>query len=1105
MSAQTVAQDNEARSLSLNFAASADEGSSVGATLAASGQLASSLTVTLSLDNGGTVSVPATVTIPAGQSQAVFQIDALDNALKDGSRTVGLSVSAPSFSGASRSILVRDNEVDGYRFNAIGELVNISSPVSLTVFAVDVEGNVIASHSGVVNLRVALPDGSTLAPTPGTATLSNGSWTGTVTVPSGAAAPLRFRATGGGGVSSETNPFDVLRVLSLTASDLCWDEFRGVLYASVPTSAGGTDANQVVAIDPETLQVGRRLTGVLNPGRLALTSGGEYLYATVNGGFTIARINPATLSVESTFAVGTDPSYGTLYAEDMCTVAGQPNLLVVSQYRTSVTPRHNGVAAYDNGVIRPTKTQNHTGSNVIEPSSDPSVFFGYNTESTEYGFRRLQLGAGGMTQIQVASGLFSGFSTDFRTAGDVAVNTVGVVVDGARMRRLGTLSLPTGGGLVCPEAASGRVYFLERQSSSSSTYDKLSAHDLRSLYMVRRMSLPAGMASPAALVRWGRNGLAFRSGGSVVVIHSSLLVPADPPEDLATTVEANPLPARVNEPLTYTVRVSNPGTNEAVNVVLGATLSSDLTIQGVSAGQGQAVVSGSSVRLDLPRLAPGSELVLTVATLPQIAGIMTCSASASSGSRDPDFSNNLAVKAVGAGFSLRPDTVTSLKLGANNLVYDPSRSLLWATVPSTVDPPLGKSLISIDPQTGLVSDPIAIGANPVTRSIALSANGRYLYVGLTDSPEVYRADLQSSPVTGTRIPLGNSQWGDPNYAQDIEVLDGDGTSILVAGSGDHAAAVYDGVVRRTARTGIYTVDRIERGPVPGRFLGYNNYTTGFGLTDLSVTASGVAVSRTVSSLISGFGVDIKGGGSLLLSSSGLLVDASALALLGNLGVSGRPCLDVSNQRAYLVNGNALRGFDTGTRLSIGNLPLPVTSTGDWARDCLRWGRDGIAILGGDDKIHIARWSKVVNPSADQDANGVLDMWESAHGGPFGLDLRSDDDGDGLPAALEYGFGSSPTAPNADPSFLRLLPGGPDPEAPGDAVYRVVYPRRQGINPDLLALQSSHDLVTWAFVVPDSQNVISSELIDGVAIDWIQALLPIPDPAMGFVRLVWKEP
>jgi hypothetical protein len=254
----------------------------------------------------------------------------------------------------------------------------------------------------------------------------------------------------------------------------------------------------------------RRSPDGQDPKQLALTSGGEILYAALDGNGTIARINPATMTVASTFAVGTSPNYGTLYVDDMSTVAGQPNLLVISQKRLSVTPRHNGVAVYDNGVARPTKTQDHTGSNLIEPSADPGILFGYNTESTENGFRRLRLDASGISEIEVNRDLLQGFADDIRSDGNTVFSSSGVVLDGAQMRRLGTFPVR---GPVCPDLTANRVYFIESEDPDyywSATYDKIGVQ-IHHVLEHPEAHAACGGDLPRSFIRWGTNGLAFVS------------------------------------------------------------------------------------------------------------------------------------------------------------------------------------------------------------------------------------------------------------------------------------------------------------------------------------------------------------------------------------------------------------------------------------------------------------------------------------------------------------------------------------------------------------------------------------------------------------------
>jgi YVTN family beta-propeller protein len=1082
-----LASDNETRAITLSLPSTITEGGTGNGSVTIPGTLAGALVVSLSGTGGSGLEFPATVTIPAGQTQAGFSLIAKENSLKDGSRSISLAVEAPAFPAVTKTVLIRDNDVAAYQFSTLADVLNISAPVSVTVTARDIEGNLLVP-GGAVNLSLDYPDGTNAPLTPASITItSTNGWTGNLTLPAASTSPLRLRASDAQGNSGSSNPFEILRSLNLVTSDLLWDADRGTIYASVPAAATGSiHANKVVAIDPATLQVTRSVSTGQDPGQLAITSGGEYLYVALNGNGTVAKIDLATMSVASTFAVGTSPIYGTLYVSDMCTVTGQPDVVVISQYRKNVSPKHDGVAAYDNGVMRPVETQDHTGSDIIEPSADPTIFFGFNTGSSESGFRTLKLGSTGMTELEVKRDLFTGFSSDMRSAGDMVYTTGGALVDGPKLKRTGSFGTS---GFVCPDTAGNRVYFLEGQN-------KLAAFDPVTFALIGRKSLPSGLISAGSLIRWGVSGLAFRTTTAIQLINSSL-VPSEPPADLAVSVEASPNPATTGVPLSYTLKVENAGPNPSKATAVGVRLSDGQAFVGAAASIGTPVASGLTVNWPVGELATGASATLTVTTRPDSAGSLTLSASAVSNSIDTNFTNNIAAKLVSVGFNSTPDAVNTLRLAANNLVWDSSRKLLWATIPSTVEAPLGKSLVSIDPQTGLISDPLPIGATPFANSMAISANGRYLYVGLSDVPEVHRLDLSTTPPTIARIALGTSQWGSVNYAQDLEVLPGDGTSFMMAGSNDHGAAIYDGTVRRNTRSGIYTVDRIEPGPTPDVFIGYNNYTSGFDLSQITASAGGASISKQVSNVFTGYSLDFEAEGSLMLSSSGLVVDSSTLVLKANLGVSGRPCVDAANGRVYLVSGNGLRAYNPNTGASAGVLPLPVTTTGDWALLCRRWGTDGLAIVGKDDgKIHIARWSAVPTSVPAMTSAGSSEMPAALRSG---IASEADDDGDGIPHALEYLFGSNPNeAGEGNPLRTELI------SESGQRRFRITFPRREGVGSDRYRFEYSKNLHGWSEAGDVRERVTSSAQVDGVTVETVEATIALPESREGFVRLVWIE-
>ena len=737
VTAQTTAIDNESKGLALLLPPTVTEGDTGTGFVRLTGTLTTPLLVTLTSSNTAQANVPASVVIPAGQTQTGFLITAAENTLRDGSRTISIGGEAATFTSAATSMIVRDNEAVTYRFGALADIINIGSPLAVTISAIDVEGNTISGGGNtIVGLDLVLPNGSTQPLTPALAPLTAGSWSGNVTLPSITSTPLKLRASDANGTTGESAPFDILRMLNIVVNNIIWDAARSTFYASVP-STSSTYANNVIAINPATLSVTASAATNNEPNALALTSSGEYLYVALDGNGTVAKIDPGTMTVISSFSVGIDPFYGKLYAEEIVPVAGQPNTVIVSQYRTNTIPRHNGVAVYDNGVIRPNKTRDSSGNNRIEPSADPTVYFGFENESSELGFHQLQLSATGMAETQAKVGLFAKYSHDFHADGNKAYSDIGEEVDGALMKRLGVFTLPNGSGASRPDLAANRVYFIEGTNGSysfPSTFDKIGAYDPTTFALIRRLRLPTVYDTVSNFIRWGTNGLAFKASAGVVIINSSQLVPSDPVADLSSSVTASTNPATVGAPLIYTIKATNNGPNTAKNVILGTTLSAGQSFQSASASIGTATTSGSVVSLPIGDLAVGTTVTLMITTTPTQAGSVTATASANSTSVDMDLTNNTGFNLVSVGFVSALDMVNSLRLAANNLIYDSTRKLLWASLPGTVDAPLGRSLVSINPTNGLMSDPIAINANPVGKCMALSANGRYLYVGLSDAP-----------------------------------------------------------------------------------------------------------------------------------------------------------------------------------------------------------------------------------------------------------------------------------------------------------------------------------------------------------------------------------
>jgi Secretion system C-terminal sorting domain len=146
------------------------------------------------------------------------------------------------------------------------------------------------------------------------------------------------------------------------------------------------------------------------------------------GSSTARRYNIMEQSAGLQFPIGSDPNTGALYVEDIEALPGIPGSVAISRMNNGFSPRHEGVAIYDDGVARPMTTQDHTGSNRIEFNSANSML-GYNNETTEFGLRRISVTAGGVNEVTVSQSILSGFYLDFIYHGNYVYATDGTVVD----------------------------------------------------------------------------------------------------------------------------------------------------------------------------------------------------------------------------------------------------------------------------------------------------------------------------------------------------------------------------------------------------------------------------------------------------------------------------------------------------------------------------------------------------------------------------------------------------------------------------------------------------------------------------------------------------
>ena len=399
-----------------------------------------------------------------------------------------------------------------------------------------------------------------------------------------------------------------VREVALAANDLIYDAARQRIYASIPSRAGGDLGNTITVINPVTGQLGPSIFVGSEPGKLALSDDNAVLYVALDGAAAIRQVDAASLTPGLQFALGADPFFGPYFAEDIEVLPGQATSVAVSRRYDGVSPRHAGVAIYDSGAMRPLTTPTHTGSNVIEPSMLAARLYGLNSETSEFGFRRMNVAPEGVSVVDATPGLVDGFNLDMEFDAGRIYFSNGQVIDPEQRQLLGTFTLPQGvsSPVVRPAADIGRVFFMTGgtlRTFNATTFVPLGTVDI------------TGVEGDArSLIRVGATGLAFRTSEDQVFLLGDQ--PASLVPSLRLTMTGCSVSCRAGDTFSVSATVTSAGAQPVrVEVKAGVTMPGGATMNiwnGGSPHYEATLPPGMNATIELFRatlpagLAPGS-------------------------------------------------------------------------------------------------------------------------------------------------------------------------------------------------------------------------------------------------------------------------------------------------------------------------------------------------------------------------------------------------------------------------------------------------------------------------------------------------------------------
>ena len=318
--------------------------------------------------------------------------------------------------------------------------------------------------------------------------------------------------------AAQTHVVYNFQVINQTVNDLVYARQRRLIYASVP-STGGIYGNHIIAINPFTKQIVGSVFVGSEPTKIAISDDEQFLYVGLTGAAQVRKVILETLTADISFGLGTG-SFGLHFPEDIAVLPNQPNTIAVSRRNTCCSPRHEGVAIYENGVMRPTVTPGHTGSNAIEAGENENVLYGYNNETTDFGFRRMAVSPSGVSITSNLQQVIAGFGVDIRYSNGRIYSTTGVAVNTATNSLDGSFAVGGFTNGVAPDPKTRRVFFIQNGT--------LKAFNTMTFQPTGSVSLGTGENGVSRLTRWGRRGFAYRTGDNRIVLFETSLVPAQP-------------------------------------------------------------------------------------------------------------------------------------------------------------------------------------------------------------------------------------------------------------------------------------------------------------------------------------------------------------------------------------------------------------------------------------------------------------------------------------------------------------------------------------------------------------------------------------------------
>jgi uncharacterized repeat protein (TIGR01451 family) len=869
-------------------------GAAGNATVGIPGILPTNLVITLTSSVPALVQISPSVIISTGQTSAPVPLTVLSNTAAGADLSVMITASAPGFTTTSGSVSIQDTHLDHFAFAGIPMAQQANQPFTISLTAENQSGDILRSYNGSVSLSPIGPSMGGILPAQ-TGNFTNGLWVGSVTVTT-TGTNVIISAQDGTALG-QSNPFNVTPVstftVNSTVSSMVYDPGTDRIYASIPSTAS-TESNTVLRLNPYTAEIENYIPVDTDPGLMTRSASNQYLFIAVQGGYSIERLNLASQTPDLEFPLTTN--FPPMYAANMMSLPASPQTVAVS-----------GISTYG-------------------PSED--FIFDGSVSRTD------------LTDLALAPGLDQG---GILSSG-LGYLQNGLVLAPTNQQPIGQFVVPgtleTRG--VAPDPGSQRVFFLSQGGGQTVIY----AYNAATFTLEGSQIIPGVAGTPQNLIRWGTNGLAFSTTASQIYLLTSPLLPPAASAQLVVSQWGPPV-IGVGSNLSITITITNSGGASAADVVLYNPLPAGASFATVSSTQGMVQNNNGILTGLLGIIPPGGNATISLTLVVQTPGTLTNVVALATSTSDLNSALETSTWLTTVNPFTASDQITQLLISAGDLTFDSTDGYLYASV-SGEQAPFGNSIVIIDPNTLRVIGCIPVGPNP--GALALSPDGRYLYVYLNSSSSFELVDLQQRTVG-----FQDSIYG--LALTEMFVLPGSSESLLFSqhnpnvSPSDAGAQIINGGVA-SALANLPGIAFIQPSLASNVFYDYDNGEPS--------SVSRIQINGTNTTSISAGGLtqdtepEIRSGGDLLFFASGEVVDPESMVHVASFPGLPQPpyrgtpsiqiCADVASARVYylLSSGSTamLMAYSLNTYQAVASINLSGIS--GTPEQLIRWGTNGLA-------------------------------------------------------------------------------------------------------------------------------------------------------------------